>query len=189
MYERGKGTTLDQTRYFDPSKYWYHIATNARGEKSVWRQIQGKPTTCDNVITQYANAPDGSIAYRNACYVKGEYKKSLTRTGTMIPTQDPSLFQMIDSQGKKSSNLYILMTDYDRFSILGDGGRYFWIMSRTPEICGNFLGELEEKVRALGIDTSTLTVDFRVIKNCSKEPKAEGKSGGKKEEGNGKEEK
>ena len=179
MYQRGEGVNLDRDRYFDPKKYWYHIATNARGKSSIWRQIQGKATTCDNVITQYAKAQDGTIHYRNGCYVKGEYKSSMTRTGTMVPTQDPSLFQMVDSEKGATSNLYILMTDYDNFSVLGDGGKFFWVLSRKPEICGNFLGQIEEKVRALGIDTTTLTVDFRVVKNCSDE---KGKEKKEKEE-------
>lgn len=168
MYEQGKSSNFEADRFFDPSKYWYHIATNARPSTSVWRKIQGKATTCDNVITQYAAAENGNYAYRNACYVKGQYKKSLNRSGLLMPhTQRTGEFVMVDNQSKQEAPYVVLSTDYDHFALIGDGQGTFWILSRTPEICRNTLLKLEAKLKSLNFDVSALTVDFRVTKECS----------------------
>lgn len=168
MYEQGQGANFKSERFFDKTKYWYHVATNARSEGSIWRKISGKATTCDNVITQYADAGNGTFAYRNGCYVKGQYNKGLTRNGTLVPTDPavPSRFSMMDSQGKQPSLYQIVATDYDNFALVTDGGSTFWILSRTPEICGNTLGNLETKLTKMGFDTTNITVDFKVIKEC-----------------------
>lgn len=169
MYEQGKTPNFDADRFFDQKRFWYHIASNSRPQSSVWRKVQGRATTCDNVITQYMKIEPNVYGYRNGCYVKGQYKKSLLREGTLKRSdpESPSKFVMTDKQSNQESPFQIFATDYDNFALITDGGTTFWVLSRSAEICGNLLGKLNTRVKQLGLDTAQITVDFGVVKDCA----------------------
>jgi lipocalin len=166
MYEQGKTTTFDADKFF--SGFWYHIVTNVRPSTSLWKKIQGKPMACHNVIIEYKKIGD-VMTYANACYIDGNLNQNESRKGTLTPVEGKvGVFNMIDGESKTSRIFNVLATDYTNYAIVTNGSTAFWVLSRTPTICGNTLGLVLAKLKELKFDVSNTTVDFQTVQECKK---------------------
>lgn len=168
MFTQGGSVSFDDSRFFT-GQNWYHIATNTRPKASAINMIFGIAETCDNVITDYKKTDEGTILYLNACYTKGRYDKSREVTGSLTPTGQPGVYEMIDSgtrKGQKPTKYVIYATDYDNFAVISDGDKSFWVLSRKPEICSNSFQQILSLLEG-NFDTRGVSVDLNVIKQCT----------------------
>lgn len=166
MYQQTTTEPFASEKFF--TDQWYHIATNKRPEKSIVKKVLGYPTACHNVITRYGTPQKLGIPYVNECYVSGEERQDVTKKGYLLAdVKQPGLYRMIGMKGEQQGIFNVKFTDYSNYAIASDGKEVFWLLSRTPVICANVLGEAIKKIRDLGFNTKDISVDFNVIKDCT----------------------
>lgn len=151
---------LETVPFVDLQRYagkWYEIA----------RLEQRFQKGCINSTATYSFRDDGDIRVVNECEVKGKdkRKKATGRAWVTDSETNSKLRVQFILTGLKLSFLsgkywvLDLGPDYSH-AMIGDPSRkYFWLLSRTPEMDGTLLADLTAKAAAMGFDTSAFIIN------------------------------
>lgn len=134
---------LDLERYLGK---WYEIARSPNPfEKGM-----------TNVTAEYSFRDNGLINVLNSGDKNGKRKKAVGRARRPDETQPASL--QVSFFGPFWADYIILEIEKDNYSwvLVGSGNRFFWILSRTPELDDTIIQKLLEKARSLGYETSSV---------------------------------
>lgn len=129
----------------------------------IWFEIARYPHSfekgCSEVTAEYSLQDDGTIAVLNQCRLEKE-------GGRIKKTQGQA--KVVDAQSNAKlkvtffwpfyGDYWILKLDPDyQYVIVGTPSRkYVWILSRTPSISEQLLGDLIKDIRSFGYDPDQL---------------------------------
>lgn len=138
--------SVDVDRYLGR---WYEIA---RFENSF-------EENCEGVTADYARRPDGLISVVNTCRVgspSGEIKTATGRAKIADETTNAKL--KVSFFGPFWGDYWILdlTEDYSRAIVGEPGGRYLWVLARTPTIDDVSRAAVISRLGELGYNTSAL---------------------------------
>lgn len=151
---------LETVSFVDLERYagkWYEIA----------RLEQRFQKGCINSTAEYSFRDDGDIRVVNRCELAGKnkVKEATGRAWVKDKQTNAKLRVQFVLTGLKLSFLsgkywiLNLAPDYSH-AMIGDPSRkYFWLLSRTPEMEDALLADLTAKAAALGFDTSAFIIN------------------------------
>jgi apolipoprotein D and lipocalin family protein len=130
---------------------WYEIA-----RLPAWFQ---KDCVSDTTAT-YTRRPDGKITVLNQCRKADDQMKSATGTAKVAGEKGPNTKLKVTFFWPFYGDYWIIDLDPDyQWVVIGEPqGRYFWILSRSPQIAPALYNQLLEHARAQGYDLSRLIV-------------------------------
>ena len=123
---------------------WYEIA---RFDHSFERDMQ-------KVTAEYKLLPNGNIQVINAGYRDGKFKETIGKA----KTTDTSGLLRVSFFLNFYSDYRVLMIDKDYNYVLvgGNSSKYLWILSRTPQVSDDVIGEFLDEADLRGYDTGAL---------------------------------
>lgn len=128
---------------------WYEIA----------RLPNGFEKNCEGVTAEYARRDDGLISVVNTCR-KGapDGKAEVARGRARVVDAASNAKLEVSFFGPFWGDYWILDLDDDyTLSLVGEpGGRYLWMLSRTPEIDADTRAAALQRLQAFGYDTTAL---------------------------------
>jgi apolipoprotein D and lipocalin family protein len=131
--------------------------------QGVWHEVARLPNwfqkACAGETTAtYTLRSDGKVDVLNQCRQANGKIKSANGTAKLADKQGPSSKLKVTFFWPFYGNYWILDLDSDyRWVAIGEPGRkYFWILSRTPELDKPILDGILERARAQGYDLSKL---------------------------------
>ena len=135
---------------FNLMKYlgtWYEIA---RFDHSFERGMQ-------NVTAEYLLREDGKIDVLNSGWKKGKYKVANGKARQPDPLSDPAHLEVSFFLFFYSDyNILMLDKDYQVALVGSKSPEYLWILSRTPQVSDEVLGDFLDEADSRGYDTARL---------------------------------
>jgi apolipoprotein D and lipocalin family protein len=128
---------------------WYEIA---RYENSF-------ETDCVGVTATYGRKPDGTISVTNRCLLKSLNGEENIAEGSarVVDTKTNAKLAVTFFWPFEGDYWVIGLADDYSWVLVGEpGGRYLWILARTPQISPELKAELVGKLDALGYNTKAL---------------------------------
>lgn len=152
LFSSAQTTSFDSSPIFsiDLDKYlgkWYEIA---RLDHSFERGM-------DNVTAVYTMRDDGMIDVLNSGWKNGKFKKAHGKARQPDPVNHPAHLEVSFFLSFYSDyNVLMLDPDYQVVLVGSKSPKYLWILSKTPEVNDQVLGEYLEEADLRGYDTGAL---------------------------------
>lgn len=154
---------------FDPKRY-----------EGTWWEIARYPNPfqegCARSSAKYRwNQAECRMRITNKCYSSDDQTKKITGFATIPdPTQPGKLlvtFPHLPSiPTMNQANYWVHWTDYDRYSIVGNGNRsQLWILSREKSISCSEFQLLILSIQGLGYNPNRLIVSNGTVEKCKRE--------------------
>ncbi|NQV50795.1 MAG: lipocalin family protein [Candidatus Marinimicrobia bacterium] len=136
---------------FDLNQYlgvWYEVARlDHRFERGL-----------NNVTAEYSMRPGGGVTVKNRGFMV-KHNEWRDAEGKASFVKEPNLGHLKVSFFPPFYGSYVIFEldpDYQYAFVCGDDTSYLWLLSRTPVLDQEILDDFENKVQALGFDTSKL---------------------------------
>jgi len=138
--------SVDLTRY---AGKWYEVA---RLPNRFQRDCAGDTTA------SYELRPDGKITVINACRTPEGKVKTAKGTARLASDKGPNTKLKVTFFWPFSGNYWIIDLDPDyRWAVVGEPGRkYFWVLSREPQLDDALYQQILERARQQGYDLAPL---------------------------------
>lgn len=143
-YDNSPVTDFNLSRYLG---VWYEIARfDHRFERGL-----------DNVMAEYLLRDDGKIEVINSGWKNGEYKVTEGKARQPDPETDPARLEVSFFLFFYSDYNVMMLDDSYTLALVGSKSPdYLWILSRTPDVNDNILGDMLEEAESRGYDTGKL---------------------------------
>lgn len=143
QYDNSPVTQFNLSRYLGP---WYEIA---RFDHIFERGME-------NVMAEYLLRDDGKIDVLNSGWKNGKYKVVNGKARQPDPNDPAHLEVSFFLFFYSDYNILMLDDAYQVALVGGASPDYLWILSRTPDVEDNILGDLLEEAESRGYDTGKL---------------------------------
>lgn len=152
FFSPAQDSGIDSTpiSHFDLSKYlgtWYEIA---RFDHSFESDMQ-------NVTAEYLLREDGKVEVINSGWKDGKYKVANGKARQPDPLTDPAHLEVsFFLFFYNDYNILMLDKDYQVALVGSKSPKYLWILSRTPQVSDDVIGEFLDEADLRGYDTGAL---------------------------------